>query len=558
MRRLSLFLVCVLSTLASAQQSITIQVEGSNKLGPFKPAWNYFGYDEPNYTYAKNGRKLIRELADLSYTPVHIRTHFLLATGNGTPGLKWGSTNAYTEDSSGKPVYNWTIVDKIIGTYVEAGATPFVEIGFMPQALSTQPEPYTPTWVPGGKNDQYNIGWTYPPKDYNKWSELIYNWVTHSVEKYGREAVETWDWEVWNEPNIGYWHGTPEEYEKLYDYTATAVKRALPSARVGGPASTGPDNAKAAAFLQQFLEHCSSGKNSATGQQGAPLDFISFHVKGRPKLVGGHVQMGLSQEMKDTARGFQIVRSFPKFQNLPIVLSEADPEGCAACSARVYPQNAYRNGTLYPAYEAVALKTLIELAGRDHMNLQGILTWAFEFENQPYFDGFRTLATNGIDKPVLNVFRMAGLMRGDLVQVQSSGAVPADTIVNTGVTEAPDVDAIAARSDHKLSVMVWNYRDDDVSGPAANVLLKISGLPSDANRLLLRHYRIDQDHSNSYTVWKQLGSPQSPSADQYKKLEAAAYLQLLESPRWVDNRAGSEDVNFSLPLQGISLVELSW
>jgi xylan 1,4-beta-xylosidase len=558
MRRLSLFLVCVLSTLASAQQSITIQVEGSNKLGPFKPAWNYFGYDEPNYTYAKNGRKLIYELADLSYTSVHIRTHFLLATGNGTPGLKWGSTNAYTEDSSGKPVYNWTIVDKIIGTYVEAGATPFVEIGFMPQALSTQPEPYTPTWVPGGKNDQYNIGWTYPPKDYNKWSELIYNWVTHSVEKYGREAVETWDWEVWNEPNIGYWHGTPEEYEKLYDYTATAVKRALPSARVGGPASTGPDNAKAAAFLQQFLEHCSSGKNSATGQQGAPLDFISFHVKGRPKLVGGHVQMGLSQEMKDTARGFQIVRSFPKFQNLPIVLSEADPEGCAACSARVYPQNAYRNGTLYPAYEAVALKTLIELAGRDHMNLQGILTWAFEFENQPYFDGFRTLATNGIDKPVLNVFRMAGLMRGDLVQVQSSGAVPADTIVNTGVTEAPDVDAIAARSDHKLSVMVWNYRDDDVSGPAANVLLKISGLPSDANRLLLRHYRIDQDHSNSYTVWKQLGSPQSPSADQYKKLEAAAYLQLLESPRWVDNRAGSEDVNFSLPLQGISLVELSW
>ena len=428
----------------------------------------------------------------------------------------------------------------------------------MPQALSTHPEPYTPTWTPGGKNDQYNIGWTYPPKDYDKWGELVYQWVKHCVEKYGREAVQSWDWEVWNEPNIGYWHGTPEEYDKLYDYTAAAVKRALPSARVGGPASTGPDGARAAAFLQQFLEHCSNGKNFASGGQGAPLDFISFHAKGRPRVMGGHVQMGLSQEMKDTSRGFEIVRSFPRFQKLPIVLSEADPEGCAACSARVYPQNAYRNGTLYPSYEAAALKTLIELASRDHMNLQGILTWAFEFEDQPYFDGFRTLATNGVDKPVLNVFRMAGLMRGDLVKVDSSGAVPVDSILKNGVTQRRDIDALAARSDQDISVMIWNYCDDDTSGPAQDVALKISGLPTSAKRVLMRHYRIDQDHSNSYTVWKEMGSPQSPTPEQYKKLEAAGQLQLLESPRWVDNQAGSHDVKFSLPLQGISLIQLSW
>ncbi|MBV8829195.1 MAG: beta-xylosidase [Acidobacteriaceae bacterium] len=558
MLRSSILLCCVLPLLAPAQEPVTIQVDGSSKSGPLKPSWRYFGYDEPNYTYAKNGRKLIRELSDLSYTPVHIRTHFMLATGDGTPGLKWGSTNAYTEDASGKPVYSWTIIDKILGTYVDAGAIPFVEIGFMPQALSTHPDPYKPTWTPGAKNDQYNIGWTYPPKDYGKWGELIYQWVTHSVEKYGKQEVEKWDWEVWNEPNIGYWHGTPEEYDKLYDYTAAAVKRALPSARVGGPASTGPDNAKAAAFLRQFLEHCSSGRNAATGQQGAPLDFISFHVKGRPKVIGGHVQMGLSQEMKDSSQGFSIVRSFSKFKDLPIVLSEADPEGCAACSARVYPQNAYRNGTLYPSYEAVAFKTLLGMSSRDHMNLQGILTWAFEFEDQPYFDGFRTLATNGIDKPVLNFFRMAGLMRGDLLKVDSTGAVPMDTVLNSGVAGRPDVDALAARSDHKIAVMVWNYCDDDGSGSAANVQLKITGLPGNTERLLLRHYRIDQDHSNAYTVWKQMGSPQSPNPEQYKQLEAAGQLQLLESPRWVDNHSGSEEMQFSLPMQGISLIELSW
>ena len=558
MRRLITILLSAFPMLALAQQPVTIQVDGSKQAGAFPASWNYFGYDEPNYTYMKNGRKLIGELAALGRTPVHMRTHFLLVTGDGKAAFKWGSTNAYTEDSSGKPVYNWTIVDKILGTYVNAGGIPYVEIGFMPEALSTHPHPYTPVWKPGDKFNDYNIGWTYPPNDYKKWNELVYQWVTHSIQKFGKAEVEKWNWEVWNEPNIFYWHGTPEEYDKLYDYTAAAVKRALPSAKVGGPASTGPANQKAAAFLRQFLEHCTSGKNAATGKVGAPLDFISFHAKGHPDVVGGHVRMGISQEMKDALNGFQIVRSFKKFQDLPIVISEADPEGCAACSARFYPPNAYRNGTLYPTYEAVAIKTLLRLASTSHVNLQGILTWAFEFEDQRYFDGFRTLATNGIDKPVLNIFRMAGLMGGDLVAVNSTGAVPPDSVANEGVRKKPDVDALATRSDHKLDVMVWNYQDEDVSGPAAPVELKVAGLPASAKRVLLRHYRIDANHSNAYTVWQQMGSPQNPSPEQYNKLEKAGQLQMLGSPHWIDGSNGSATLRFRLPLQSVSLVELSW
>ena len=558
MRRLITSLLFALPVLALAQQSVTIHVDGSKQTGPFQPSWNYFGYDEPNYTYMKNGRKLIGELAALGRTPVHLRTHFLLVTGDGKAAFKWGSTDAYTEDASGKPVYNWTIVDKILSTYVNAGGIPYVEIGFMPEALSTHPQPYTPHWKPGDKFNDYYIGWTYPPNNYDKWKELIYQWVTHCIAKYGKAEVEKWNWEVWNEPNIGYWHGTPEEYDKLYDYTAAAVKRALPSAKIGGPASTGPANEKAAAFLRQFLQHCASGKNAATGKEGAPLDFISFHAKGRPQVAEGHVRMGISQEMKDASQGFQIVRSFKKFQDFPIVISEADPEGCAGCSARVYPPNAYRNGTLYPSYEAVAIKTLHHLADTTHVNLQGILTWAFEFEDQPYFEGFRTLATNGIDKPVLNVFRMAGLMRGDLVKLDSTGAVPAESIVNTGVREKPDVDALATRSEHKIDVMVWNYQDEDVHGPAAAVSLNVTGLPPNAKRVLLRHYRIDQNHSNSYTAWQTMGSPQQPTPGQYSKLEKAGQLQLLGSPHWIDESNGSATLKFSLPLQAISLVELSW
>jgi xylan 1,4-beta-xylosidase len=547
----------LLSVLISAQQTVDIQVEGSVPATKESTAWAYFGYDEANYTYAPNGQKLIKELVALSDTPVHIRTHFFLTTGNGGIELKWSSTNAYTVDAAGKAVYNWDVVDKILDTYVKAGAIPFVEIGFMPKALSTRPDPYATPWIPGSKNDRYYSGWTYPPSDYGRWSQLVYEWVRHSVKRYGKEAVKRWDWEVWNEPDIGYWHGTPDEYYKLYDYTVDAVKRALPDAQVGGPASTGPANVKAEAFLRQFLQHCSSGKNYATGKTGSPLQFISYHVKGRPEVVGDHVRMGLSQEMKDFAAGVRVIKTFPQFASLPIVLSEADPEGCAACSARFYPQNTYRNGTLYPAYEAEAFKTLLELQTQEHVNVKGILTWAFEFENQPYFDGFRTLATNGVDKPVLNFFRMEGMMKGGLLKVESNSAKPSSAIVQEGV-KAPVVDAVATRSDHRISVLVWQYQDEDVSGPAAAVSLHVSGLPGNLKQVQLKSYRIDDAHSNSYTAWKQLGSPQSPTPDQYKQLVQAGQLQSMAAPSRASVENGTATVSFSLPLQALSLVQLSW
>ena len=545
-----------------AQDSVTVRVNAGQTIGPYKPISGFFGYDEPNFTYAKNGSKLVGELGNLSGSkgaaPVYIRTHFMLTTGDGTSGYKWGSTNAYTEDAAGKPVYDWTIADRIIDTYIKAGAKPYVEIGFMPQALSSHPDPYRPDWKPGDNFSQYYLGWAYPPKDYAKWGELVRQWVAHEVAKYGRAEVESWYWEVWNEPDIAYWHGTPEEYDQLYDFAADGVKRALPAARVGGPASTGPNSARAAAFLRQFLEHCSTGKNAATGAVGAPLDFISYHAKGQPAVVEGHVRMGVGKNTADAAQGMQIVASFPKFQNLPIIVSESDPEGCAACSARVYPQNAYRNGPLYATYEAVMLKNMFELADREKTNIAGMLTWAFEFENQPYFEGFRTLASNGIDKPVLNLFRMAARMRGDRVAVDSSGAVPVATIQAAGVRGAnPDVDAIAVRSDREISVLVWNYHDDDVPGPEAAVQLQISGLPANAKRATLRHYRIDETHSNAWTAWKNMGSPQQPTPEQYKTLEAAGQLQELKPPAAVTIAAPMK-LDLQLPRQAISLVQLSW
>jgi len=530
--------------LALSQVPVSIRIDAAQKLGTAQPVWAYFGYDEPNYTYAPNGAKLIAELGALRPSSVWIRTHNLLTTGDGTPALKWGSTNAYTEDTAGKPVYDWTITDRIFDTYLAAHAKPFVEIGFMPEALSTHPQPYQHTWPKGG----IDTGWAYPPKDYTKWGELVYQWAKHCSEKYGIAEASSWYWEVWNEPDIMYWHGTPEEYDKLYDAAVAGVRRALPNALVGGPASTGPGGAHAAAFLRQFLEHCD--------KTNVPLDFITFHAKGRPEVVDGKVRMGISRELRDAAEGFGIVASFPKFHKLPIILSEADPEGCAACSAKDYPQNAYRNGNLYAAYTAAALDAISQLAARYQVNLRGLLTWAFEFEGQPYFAGFRTLATNGVDKPVLNLFRMASMLQGENVRVDSPATLPLDELLENGVRGKETVGALATVAENSLTVLLWNYSDDSNATAASDISLNLDGLS--AKRLEYRRFAIDETHSNSYSAWKQMGSPQTPDANQYRQLEAAGKLQLAEHPRKLSAKDGKLQSAFIMPAQSVSLVELTW
>ncbi len=290
---------------------VVIQLDAGTSLGPLKPIWRFFGADEPNYATMPNGKKLLGELGKLAPESVYFRAHNLLTSGDGTPALKWGSTNAYREDASGKPIYDWTILDDIFDTYRQRGVRPYVQMGFMPQDLSTKPDPYQHQWKSTDPYGNIFTGWSYPPKDYDKWAELVYQWAHHCVERYGADEVATWYWETWNESNMAYWQGSPADFRKLNDYSLAAVRRAIPNARVGGPDSAGSGGQ----FTRDFLEHCLRGKNYATGEIGTPLDFISFHAKGSPRFVedsaGGHVQMGIAQQLRTVDDGFKIVASFP-------------------------------------------------------------------------------------------------------------------------------------------------------------------------------------------------------------------------------------------------------
>lgn len=530
---------------------VSVKVDASKSIGELKPIWRMFGADEPNYTTMPNGRKLTAELGALRPGDVFFRAHNLLTSGDGTAALKWGSTGVYREDADGKPIYDWTILDEIFDTYLTNGVRPYAQIGFMPRDLSIKPDPYQHHWTPELKYDEIFTGWAYPPKDYTKWAELVYQWVKHCVDRYGQAEVETWYWQVWNEANAGYWQGTKEEFWKLHDYAIDAVRRALPTARVGGADSAGAGGN----WTRAFIEHCLRGTNYATGKIGTPLDFVSFHAKGSPSYVQEHVRMGIANQLRTMDEGFGIVASFPELKGIPIVIGECDPEGCAACQGN---QLGYRNGTMYSSYTAASYGRFQELADQRGVNLDAALTWAFTFEGYPPFAGFRQIASAGINHPVMSVFKMFSLMDGQRVSVASDKAVSLNEMMKKGVRQSPDVSALAALGDKQLTVMVWHYHDDDLPGPTAAVELSINGLPAEAKTPQISHYRIDAKYSNAYEVWKQMGSPAEPTAAQFATLEQASALASITPPRLSPASEGTVKMNLDLPRQGVSLIVLSW
>jgi xylan 1,4-beta-xylosidase len=239
--------------------------------------------------------------------------------------------------------------------------------------------------------------------------------------------------------------------------------------------------------------------------------------------------MNMEPQLKDVTNGFAIVKA-SSYSQLPIYITECDPEGCAACGMTTNPENAYRNGTMYSSYTAASFARIADIADSMQVNLAAAMSWSFEFEGQRYFDGFRDLATNGIDKPVLNVFRMFGLMRGNRIPVEN---------------------AFVTADKHSMYIMVWNYTDDDTASPT-QIALSITHLP--VHSMKFTQYRIDDAHSNSYEAWKKMGSPQNPTIAQYQQLEAAGRLQQVEPPKPLT----TANFTLTLPPHAVTLIKLTF
>lgn len=266
--------------------------------------------------------------------------------------------------------------------------------------------------------------------------------------------------------------------------------------------------------------------------------------------------MDLGAQLRDISKGFEIVSSYPMLKDLPVIIGESDPEGCAACSVNEYPANAYRNGTLYSSYTAAAFSRKYELADHFGINFLGAVTWAFEFENQPWFNGYRALATNGVNKPVLNVFRMFGMMSGERVEITGDLAYDFMMVRDSSVRgDEPDINALAALDGNRAAVLIWNYHDLNVSRPDRSVDLMVNGIEAEA--VTVNHYRVDSDYSNSYEVWKSMGSPQQVTEEQYALLESASNLASLGAKVEMVDR-GKLTIPVIMESQAVSLLVIEW
>jgi xylan 1,4-beta-xylosidase len=514
----------------------------------FTPIWTYFGYDECNATTSEDGKALLRELANICQRPPHIRTHFLLCSGDGAYDLKWGATNVYTEDRMGNPVYDWKILDEIVDTVVQAGCRHHFQFGFMPAALAPPDKPYKNT---GLKKHGKNTGVSSPPVDYHKWATVIKTVTDRYVKRYP-EAASTWNWETWNEPNIGFFGGSFEEFCTLNDFSARAFRDVLPGGRYGGPHTAG------GGWLTEFMEHCANGVNYATGRKGTPLEFIAFHSKGTTNMVNGHPQMQLQKNLRVCDEALAAIASNKTYRRTPVIIGEYDPEGTAALSAKVKPANAYRNESIYAAYEVALMKHTLDLAKSHNINLEGALTWAFMFENKAYFEGFRALTTNGIKKPVFNAFVMLGMLRGNRIDLNSSGALGLQNILKTGVRNEADIDGMAFRSEGKTQAILWHYHDDMAEAPGRSISLSVTAPSNSVQQARVTHYRIDRHHSNAHTRWLEMGSPQKLSTEQKRVLKLHGSLELLSPVIVKTVRQNTLTMDFELPRSAVSLLEVEW
>jgi xylan 1,4-beta-xylosidase len=538
-----------------ASQAVPTQAEVLVDAGartPLRRIWRYVGYDELNYTYTPSGRSLLRKLGSLPDGPYLIRAHFLLCSGDGSGKPKWGSSNVYSERGDGTPLYSWHILDRILDTYVETGCIPFVELGFVPEALSSAPRELTYGDVKEG-------GWGYPPRDYDRWSELIRVLAEHCLKRYGLREVTKWYWELWNEPDIPYyWHGSVEEYCRLYDHTVSGLISVLPQARVGGPATTSPARSRAGAFLRSFLEHCVGGTNAVTGTRGTRLDFISFHSKGggfRKDAGAAKQTPTLHTLLKHIDEGLKIISRFSELAGKELILSECDPDGWAAGSKHDNPNLNYRNTEYYASYVASAACRLMDIA-TSSVRVDGMLTWAFQFEDREYFEGLRTLSTHGVDKPVLGVFRLLSRLGGSKLELaRSQIGDPLEEDRADSDQDPPNISGLAATNGFgEIQVFLCSHHDDWDKREATNLTITVRGLEAD------RSYRIgttvvDSGQNNAFSVWRGMKEPQQPTDEQQRALQEAARLKA-GPPQELRAGGGSCSISLTLEAHSIGLLTL--
>lgn len=519
-----------------------IVVDCSKKTHKLVPIWRSFGYDEINWTYTPRGKRALKEIGDLSEEPYFIRCHHTFTSGNGLSTPTRGSTNVCVGIEGSELKLDFTLLDRVLETILANNCKPIVELGFMPDALSSGSKP-KPSYDYSGADL-----WKYPPGDLVQWQQLVHRTVRHCVDKFGSQEVSAWYWEVWNEPdNPGFFSGSVKDYCKLYDFAVAGAVDALREIRIGGPAL-----ATSVKFLDKFLKHCSGGKNLATRKRGAQLDFISLHAKGTDwPLKGQPFKMPALRKIMSHLKDYDaVLKKYPEFSKAELLLDECDMAVATNFGVYDFPEFEFNNSQYYPLFVVRMARCLLDFCEERNLPVRLFTTWAFYFEGKRFFEGNRALFTNeNIRKPVFNAFAL-------LEQLGSERFVfeIVDVAANQNDLHFPQVDGLAAgTSANSIQVVIWNFDEAGREIGAVEVMLEVRGVDGSFS---IRKFLIDEQHSNSYSVWNAFGRPDDPTAGQISEIRQRQGLEQVGESEEVVARSGQIRTSFWLPGQSVMLLKL--
>jgi xylan 1,4-beta-xylosidase len=538
--------------------AVRVTVEGALDLGELERIWLGFGYDELNWTATPRGRANMAALREIFGGPAVVRAHNLLTSGNGRALPHWSSGNVYHEDAQGGPVYDWSQADAVFDVWVEHGMVPIVELGFCPVQLSRPSHrAFRPT--PSLYGEYESWGWTSVPRDEGRWRDLVHAVAEHFSRRYGAGRTSEWYWEFWNEPDIVYWDGSVEEYCHFYDVTVAGVRRALPRARVGGPATTG----NGPAFLERFLEHCVHGAGAPPGQRVGPPDFVSFHTKGAPGFERTYGPIGpggaagdqdrspsTAKMLREIRANLDLVRSYPALADAPVLVDECDPGVPAHMGVFDNRNYQFRNTEYYPVFQLQLMGALLSDQTPGSKGVSLATAWAWYMEGDRYFEGTRSFFTaSDIPTPMANAYRMLAMLghRRLGARVEQTG---------TGAPEGTVGALSSVNSEGGISAIVWHHNDDQYVRGTKPLELVARDLPCVGRPVQVTHYLLDAEHSNSHTAWLELGGSQHPTPEDVSSIKQRSSLDVVYDER-LDPCPGSLSFHVSLRCPAALLVKVT-
>ena len=503
----------------TAPPAETLRIDSHAETRPFPHFWEKtFGSGRAVLTLRDSYRKDLRTVKQITgFQSVRFHAIFHDEVGLYDPDRKpiqfAQMKNATSTANDNAGIYNFSYIDQIYDGLLDEGIRPFVELSFMPQKMASDPNALHAFWY------RPNVS---PPADYARWDAMITAFAQHLIDRYGLDEVATWDFEVWNEPNIDFWRGKPAQatYFELYEHTARALKKVSSRLRVGGPATA------QAAWTGDFLRHCK--------EKNIPVDFASSHV------YANDTAKDVFQTDEVIPRDRMVCRAVRKVHDeiaasplpsTPLIFSEYNAS--------------YANepNVTDSIYMGPWLATTISQC--DGLT-EAMSYWTFSdvFEEQgvvrtPFYGGFGLLAVNSIPKPAYNAFAMLHELGGRRIPLSSDSAIA------------------TRRSDNSLVLALWNYAPPDgigasytappsSRGPSKTFSLQIAGVAANASATILR---LDENHGNVIKTYDAMGRPAFPSREQITKLREAGRAA---PPEHTKLKAGT--LTLEIPAQGLAVV----